>query len=506
MRIFIEQAWVIEVLLVLATTGCLLLITLPLVVLWAARSNTTREVNLSDSHGSKTTMSHLLGKKQILYLLCLVSLPAAYCLSPQEDVIGLTHIFLEHDSWVLPTRIPLLRHCEELRRDQVTIAYSKNFTVDARYDYRSRFAAISAGARSNAAKTPSSSGHSSPTEERKFHSDGAKVGSGGDGRVGWFDLAEAAREHLVDHKVNHSLLSNKVNFWRLFSKSQIPIPLAFGAFLAEDLLDGADPRHAKEIDATVDFPVPQWTDSGRSAVCAAVAHASELNETLLLKPAHLVMALGRYVFPPQVTQCSEVLEAIGEILGMRAIRAAFHMHEIQPGVMLQSLWSDPPRPLVPRLWRWLQGETSVMELKIVVVWGKAVLLHSRSIPSLRYLLPDGTSEVHGNAPTDWAYQLHGPRLIGLAQRIARASGIPSLRVDFFASPNGRWALNEIEVMQGEPYNSPEGLESCMADLWLAPYLLSNTATPEVTERGDLPMVKPVEDVDIVDAIRNIGLE
>jgi hypothetical protein len=172
--------------------------------------------------------------------------------------------------------------------------------------------------------------------------------------------------------------------------------------------------------------------------------------------------------------CDAVLSLVAGALEVRALSAAFHMHfvsseSVVPGVMLQGLF-ETPRPLVPRFVRWLTGDVSVHELKFVVIWGRAILAHTRSVPSLKtVILPDGRGEANANAPVAWLFARHGARLAALAERIAHAIGDPSLRVDFFVAPGGRWALNEIEIMQGEVYDEPDALEQCMGALWRAPY-------------------------------------
>ena len=136
-------------------------------------------------------------------------------------------------------------------------------------------------------------------------------------------------------------------------------------------------------------------------------------------------------------------------------------------------------PLLPRIARWIGGKKfrSPYEMKIVVVWGKAVIAHILSIPGCRYVVIESEAYECAGSPalTQSLWRQHGKDLVRLSEKIAQILGNSWCRVDWFVShqQSGEFVLNEIEQIEGTFSLLPSSsngawsdVETCMAQMWL----------------------------------------
>lgn len=513
--------------------------------------------------------------------LCIVSaFLIAFCCSERgEQLLGLTAAVSD---FVGPSRALLKTWCHHVRANNITLRAAQVFDVDARFDYSRAFVKKTNATRAAAVEA-----------------------------ITYSNLAEVARRFLVRENTEHSFFSSKVALRRLFAaQKRIPIPRGV-AFHASELLEETDARRmihnnvrsvastataTRSADGVVvvvgskaereelyrSSPL-QWKANARETVCGAVfddlLRVSNATTRLVLKPAQCVLAEGRRFFDIvhgsreqflQSQHCDDFMSATAAALSCVSIDEAFHMHRIEPGVIIQRFFQRglegssnnhketslftltshfstfdsssffSSLPLLPLIARFFSGDYSVAELKVMTFWGKAVVIHTRAIRGHHYILPasllmhhndDAPSSENASCAADarcsrfqdenanflfedgtlaksdfsWALR-HVRRCVDAAEKIARASGISALRVDFFISrspsssssaicgdglasddddDDNDMQLNEIEVVSGQPYREEncgsDELEKCMGDLWIGPLLLDEP-TYSVTKR------------------------
>lgn len=144
---------------------------------------------------------------------------------------------------------------------------------------------------------------------------------------------------------------------------------------------------------------------------------------------------------------------------------------------MQQLFDEPSRGVLFRLWRrFMVGEPSPPQLKVDVYWGRVFVCHARKLGGLTYIFRNGTmagaaSRAVLQSQYGWIVQKQLPHIVSTAEALASTVGMPSIRVDFFLSRDGRWVLNELEVVSGIHFSFkwPQPVTRCMARLWRAPY-------------------------------------
>lgn len=283
-----------------------------------------------------------------------------------------------------------------------------------------------------------------------------------DDDVTWAQLAVVARRHLS--RFNHSLVSSKALLASVLGHLQSTTFLASSALPRLEEVEDAL-RRAREVGG------------------------GDQDLLLIVKAANQVQGAGQAVLPSSM-RAEDALRLINETAfnGGRAIDAAFHLHGVPNGFVLMQVWNksfhqlSSSEPLLPRVARWIRGKKfrSPYEFKVVLVWGKAVIAHTHSIPGCRYVVIESEAYECAGSPalTQSLWRRHAENLVRLSEKIARVLGNSWCRVDWFVShQNGEFVLNEIEQIEGTFSLLPSkrgdddddewsDVEKCMAQLWL----------------------------------------
>jgi len=176
---------------------------------------------------------------------------------------------------------------------------------------------------------------------------------------------------------------------------------------------------------------------------AACASWPRSGGDVIVKPSHTVRSQGVQRFRLDGTlNCTAVLDAVQTCFALKPDPRASHMVNVPAGAVIQDMFPHHVSAY---------GRPHPFELKILVVWGKTLVINTEQIPGSKYLFPDGTYSGTNVGLMRRLLHTHVPILTRVAEALARAIGSPTLRVDFFVNDHG-WALNELELVSGVGYH------------------------------------------------------
>lgn len=226
-----------------------------------------------------------------------------------------------------------------------------------------------------------------------------------------------------------------------------------------------------------------WTDA-----CVATARAQS---DVIVKAAHCVAGSGITLVPANAS-CDTLVAHLRRCVSMEPEPIATHMFTLPHGVVVQKLFEEPARGLVFRAWRAYElREPAPPQLKVTVFWGRVLHMYCRYLGGLTYVLRDGF--LIGFAPNavlqylfPWGVR-RVPQVVRVAEALARAAGMPSIRVDFFLARDGRWVLNEVEVVSGVflSQDFPPPVDACLSRVWRAPFAAQHARLTRYPEEAPL---------------------
>lgn len=275
----------------------------------------------------------------------------------------------------------------------------------------------------------------------------------------WEDMCEMKRRRLAT--ADHGAISSKVEWYRFLNSSTLPFSRLLWA------------AHANEPDASA---------AGAAAACAAARAAHAAGVGVVVKPAHCVKGQGLAYFPPlppgaPPLSCDALAAAVSRCMQTEPDAAAWHMRGVARGAVVQAAFAADERGWARPWWRRATGVPRPAELKLLVVWGRVLVINAEHIPGVKHLFPDGSASGTNPALSAWLHAVYVPSLLRAAEALASAIGSPMVRLDFLVAlpsrraagaKDGRWALNEVELVTGIGYHDVYA-QPCMARLWRAGY-------------------------------------